>query len=108
MALDQLRSRHGDPAINFSLDDVKRITKWMPIPMLWPGVTVRPLTKLLARTKSSSLYHDGVTHSILANLSDDMLAVIVQIINACFTTGNPYDIPEAIFEHYAKRPPTVS
>ena len=54
VVLDQSRSRNSAPAISFSLDEVKQITRWMPTPMLRPVVTVRLSKGLLARTKSSS------------------------------------------------------
>ena len=105
VAPDQLRSRHGAPAVSLSLNDVRRITGWTPSPMPRPVVTVRLLRELLAHTKTSSPYHDGITYSILSCLSDDMLEIVVHIINACFTTGNPHDIPAAEFYALHTKPP---
>ena len=105
VALDQLRSRHGAPAVSLSLNDVRRITGWLPSPMPRPVVTVSLLRELLTRTRSSSPYHDGITYGILSCLSDDMLQIVVHIINACFDTGDPYDIPAADFFALRKKAP---
>ena len=97
VTLNQLRSRHGAPAFTYPLAEMKYITKWKPNPMPKQVVTVALLRELLAHTKKTSPYHDGVTYSILASLSDEMLEVLVEIMHAYFYTGNPSGIPEAEF-----------
>ena len=70
-----------------------------------PKVTVALLRELLACTKSTSPYYDGVTYDILASLSDKMLAVIVEVIESCFSTGDPSGIPKPDFLALRKKFP---
>ena len=105
VALDQLCSRHGAPAFSFSLAAVKEITNWHPTPMPRPQVTVALLRELLAYTKNTSPYHDGITYDILASLRDAMLGIVVEIIEACFSSGNSSGIPEADFLALSKKFP---